>query len=415
MRPAPLASLAFAVAALAACGDGRVVLELQGDLPGTHVEVLLLEPEVHAKLQLHHGGAAGAEGSLEMVFYMAERSRTSISIGAAETDGFQLEIAGAGGPYVPLVALRAGEELVALGLHDPDSVFAARIGGVHTPAAVSPVSDVTIYPIALERVAKVLPAGAAPQPVRPGEVLTVPCKPNGAANGLAWRRGDGRQLRVLVARDGSDRLEPPDLDCDAHSPGKAGVRTDLGDQGDCDDTAFLIHAKAREQCSRIDEDCNAETALAEPRACASTCLSPVCLCGDEGPTQEVCPMPVSDPCKVRAMSTSTGLQVCDSAGPIRLAPCQGGCEVLIESVPAGLEAALADAPGRPGAGPGEWVEIPDGVAWLTVGAARPLAGPDHVIALRIKTAAGTSPPAAIVLQLLSLQCEVSPSVLDCPP
>ena len=77
-------------------------------------------------------------------------------------------------------AARAGDQLLALGLHDPESVFAAELGSEHAPAAVSPVGDVTIYPIQLEPVDRVLPLGAtSPQLVKPREVMIIPLIPAG--------------------------------------------------------------------------------------------------------------------------------------------------------------------------------------------------------------------------------------------
>ncbi len=184
----------------------------------------------------------------------------------------------------------------------------------------------TIFPIELEPVDAVLPAvqtTGAPPVVRPREVLPVACAGTGAPSGLVWRRADGAELRVLVPLEdasGAARLDPPDLDCDRHSPGKAGVvRTNAGDQRDCDDTAAFVHAGVREQCSKLDEDCNPLTTLS-PAMCTQVCpnMGLPCTCDDAGGSDS-CLVPVTaGECKVPSMASSVGRQPCDAEGPCSL-------------------------------------------------------------------------------------------------
>jgi hypothetical protein len=414
------------LAIVAACGgDSQIVLELTGSAPGAErLEVLILDPLVMAKRQLHNLESTTSD-RLETVFYMAERSRTTFELGGAAIDGLQLEIQGADGPYVPLVAARAGDRLLALGVYNPASIFAAELGREHAPAAVSPVGDVTIYSIELEPVDRAFsPATGAPQAVAPREVMAVPCGAGGAMSGFAWRRADLHQLRVVLSiptrpaeqgGTGKDLLDPPDLDCDEHTPGPAGVlRISVGDERDCDDTAPAIHGGARERCSSFDEDCNSLTTLS-PAPCEGACTAPACFCDDEVGAGEVrCPIQLGA-CTVPSISSGgEGLQPCESAGVVLLPPCQAGCEVLLEAVPEGLEIAISDDVADPGQGPGQWVPISDGKAWLEVKASVSFSTPDLFLAARFKTALGTSQPFVLGLKLLgSGQC-ADPSMLGCP-
>jgi hypothetical protein len=416
----------LSVLAAACGGDRQIVLELTGAVPGAErVEVLLLDPLVMAKRQVNNASEPNTLDRLETVFYMAERSRTTFELLGAATDGFQFEVQGGGGAYVPLVAARAGDKLLAMGIYDPAGIFAAELGREHAPAAVTSVGDVTIYPIELEPVDRSFAvAASAPQQVLPREVMTVPCGAGGEVSGLVWRRADQHQLRVVLAipsrpppgapgEAGKDLLDPPDLDCDQHSPGPAGVlRISVGDERDCDDTASAVAAGVRESCSTFDEDCNPLTTLS-PKTCADACASSVCFCDDAiSPDREVCAALLGT-CKLPSSSSGgSGLLPCASAGFVLLPPCQGGCEVLLESVPEGLEVAISDEMTDSGQGPGRWVPISDGKAWLSVKGSGPLPNSGQTLAVRFKTGAGTSPPFALALEPSASEC-TDPRLLTC--
>ena len=416
-------ALALALALAAACGgDKQIVLEVAGAAPGAdRVEVLLLEPMVLAKRQLDNRTEPTSAERLETVFYMAERSRTAIPLDGAPLHGLQFELQDTGGPYVPLVAARSGEQLLALGVYDPASIFAAQLGREHAPSAVSAVGDVTIFPIELEPVVRVFaPPDPTPQAVKPSEVMTVSCASSGGAlSGFAWRRADQKQLRVMTVlpRADEDRLQPPDLDCDEHSPGAGRVnRMVTGDELDCDDTAPTVHGAAREQCSRFDEDCNSVTTLS-PAECPQACPGPIsiCACDDASGEASGCVAPLyGEPCKVPSMSSGPGRTPCDSAGPLVLPLiCQGGCEVLLAWAPPGLEVKISDGEGQVGQGLGKWVPITDGKAFLSVEATRPFASALQVILARIKTGT-TIKNHAIPLTLVEAAACGAPSQLECP-
>jgi hypothetical protein len=388
MRSLALISL---VGAAACGGEPRVVLELTGAAQGAErVEVKLLQPIVLAKEQRHNDTPRNADGILETVFYMAERASTTIELGGGPTEGFQLEIREPGGPYVPLVIVRAADRVLAMGLHDPDSVFAAKLGEVHTPSVVKPVRDVTIYPIQLEPVTRVFSPVSTepPEPpvVRPGEVMLVRCGDDGSMiSGLVWRRADQRQLRVLApSRGGEDRLDPPDLDCDEHSPGRGAIpRHDPGDQRDCDDTAAAIHGGAREQCSEVDMDCNPGTTI-DRVECTGGCLSNTCVCVKGGPSQ-ICVESVKT-CEVPADSSGPELKPCDSAGTVKLTDCLApGCVVTLAMEPVGLEVFLAAAEGQMRHGVGEPITLTGDTVHLAVHATRSFSDPMLVdpIVLRV--------------------------------
>ena len=416
----------------AACGDHQIVLELAGAPPGaTHLDLVLLEPVVMAKEQRHNDPARLAEGTLEPVFYMEERSRTPIDLHGAPADGFQLEVRDAGGPFVPLVAAWSGtrggpdEQLLALGVYAPDSIAAAPLGRAHVPAAVAPVSDVTIFQIELELVDRAFALDAAagiPQLVRPREVLRVPCGATGAISGIAWRWADGHELRVLAQiptlSSGNGRLDPPDLDCDRHSPGRAQVqRTELGDQRDCDDTAFAVHGEARERCSKlIDEDCNSDTTLS-PTPCPQTCANSIlqiCECDDAG-ASALCTSPIAiTRCKVVSTSSGgTGRLPCESAGSITLADCVAGCEVLLEWAPEGLEVSISDDRGTTAYGLGKWAPLMDATAYLSIGGDRAFSDPNVDIIARVRVGALTA-DISIPLVLVEGACDPSPAPFACP-
>ncbi len=410
------------LALLAACGgDPQLVLELTGAVPrAERIEVLLLEPVVMAKQQLHNGAVTNTTDRLETVFYMAERSRTTIELDGAAIEGLRFELQGAGGPYVPLVGARAGDQLLALGLHDPASIFAAELGRDHVPAAVSPVGDVTIYPIELEPIDRVFALSATgPQLVKPREVMLVPCAADAAPGGLAWRRADQRQLRVATARPasgGEALLAPPDLDCDRHSPGAAGLARHVpGDELDCDDTAPFIHGGGRERCTPFDDDCDPQTTLA-PAPCMQQCPSPIQVCAcDSAGADNACIEPLfGDPCKLPSKSLSgPDREACDSAGPLVLPLlCQAGCEVMLAWTPPGLEVTISDEDGQVGRGLGAWAPIGDGKAFLTVKGTRPFSPPLEPILLRIK-AGTTITNHAIPLAPFDAPC-AEPSRLECP-
>jgi hypothetical protein len=427
-RASALGAAILAALGAACSGGHQVVIELAGVAPGAErLEVVLLEPVVLAKEQRHNMPLQNdADPTLETVFYMAERSRTRLELGGAGLDGFQLELRDTGGPFVPLVGVLGGaagtaeERLLALGVYDPASIAVAPLGREHTPSTVSPVGDVTIFPIQLEPVTAVLapaPASGAPPVVRPGEILPVACAGTGAPSGLVWRRADDTELRVLLPlgdASGAARLDPPDLDCDRHSPGKAGVvRTNAGDQRDCDDTAAFVHAGVREQCTKLDEDCNPLTTLSPatcPQACPSMGLP--CVCDEAGGT-ESCLQPVTaGECKVPSTSSSVGRQPCDAVGLIKLGPCAGGCEVLLAWAPPGLEVSISDVDGADGVGLGKWAPLADATAYLSVHASRAFTEPILYVIARIK-AGGAITNVGIPLQPAELACG-APTTFSCP-
>lgn len=352
----------LALAGLAACGSDRIVLELQGAAPGAkRVDVTLLEPAVLAKVQRRadRGGPVTANQA-ERVFYMAQRSTVGFTLDGAAIDGLQFEVADSGGAYVPLVVARDDQGVLAMGIYNPGSVFSAEVGSEFRPDAVEPVGDVTIYPIQLEPVKGLEASPAMPTPVMKGEVMVVRCKPNGPVSGAVWRRSDDKQLRLLLPLSDSpsavDRLDAPDLDCDDHSPGPVGLeaRSD-GDKLDCDDTAFVVHAKQAEACSTFDEDCNPATTFSQ-RPCTCGTTGGVCACEDPGINH--CPeLTDSQKCDVPSKASGPGRTPCESRGDLLALPgCALGCTVTLVSVPDGWDVRIG-----PDRGVGESFMLPSSV------------------------------------------------------
>jgi hypothetical protein len=263
-------------------------------------------------------------------------------------------------------------------------------------------------------------AAGAPQVVKAREVMTVPCSDGGEPGGFAWRRDDLRQLRVVTARGGAggkSLLEPPDLDCDRHSPGTAGVARHVpGDELDCDDTAPFVHGGARERCNAFDDDCDPRTTLALT-PCMQTCPGPLQICAcDSAGADNACVEPLfGEACKLPAKATSGGeREVCDSAGPLGLPlVCQGGCEVMLAWTPLGLDVTIADEAGQVGRGLGAWAPVADGKAFLTVKGTRSFSAPLAPILLRVK-ANGIITNHAVPLVLTDAPCVTEPSMLECP-
>ncbi|HWU88449.1 MAG TPA: putative metal-binding motif-containing protein [Kofleriaceae bacterium] len=330
------------LALLAACGSDRIVIELDGAVPGAkRVDVTLLEPVVLAKLQRSNDrNGPMPTNTPERVFYVAQRATVGFPLDGEAVDGLQFEIKDGGGPYVPLVAVRDDQGVLALGIYNPGSVSSAELGSEYVPDTVDPVGDVTVYPIQLEPAKGFEASADQPSGVARGEVMVVRCGPNGPVSGAVWRRADGKQLRLLLPLEDEasavDRLDAPDLDCDDHSPGPVGLAArGEGDRLDCDDTAFVVHAGAAERCSTFDEDCNPETTVSQV-ACQCALTGGVCACVDPG--LQSCPE-AAQSCTVPSQSSAMGRTPCDSRGQLALlAQCTTTpCVVTLASVPPGWD------------------------------------------------------------------------------
>jgi hypothetical protein len=285
------------------------------------------------------------------------------------------------------------------------------------------VRDVTIYPLQLEPASRVERA-AFPPVVPPGQLLPIHCANDGVMSGLVWRRDDPakRELRVVAAsptRPGKELLDPPDLDCDKHSPGRGAIpRRDAGDQRDCDDTAAAIHGDAREVCATpmIDEDCSPGRA---PMACSPgiTCPNDTCVCVDSGQQLEICAPPAAQACRLPAQESPGGLKPCTSTGNVRLAACAAGCAATLVVVPSGLEVTISDDEGQMRSGPGVPVQTADDTVHLAIQSTRAFMAevvPEPII-IRVDPMIGAPLGEAIQVRLAASPnaCE-STSQLTCP-
>ena len=411
---APMRSLTTVLVVLAACGSDRIVIELGGSVPGaTRVDVVLLEPVVLSKLQRRNDrNATTPTNTPERVFYVAQRSTVGFELEGEPVKGLQFEVEDSGGAYVPLVVVRDGQGVLAMGIYSPSSVFATVDGVEHRPDAVEPVGDVTIYPILLEPVNGLAANPEQPSGVARGEVMVVQCGRDDLVSGAVWRRADDKQLRLLLPLEPNkqsavDRLDAPDLDCDQHSPGPAGFEArGEGDRLDCDDTAFVVHAKATEQCSTFDEDCNPETTVSQV-ACQCAATGGVCACVDPG--LKTCPETThSQACNVPAETSGTGRTTCDSQGQLQpLAECAlSACVVTLASVPPGWDVRIGGDRGL-----NEPVDLPAG-GKLPI-AVRPTSVPSTnpaVALLNVKPSIGLAAIHAVKLQLVGDTCDAAPPI-----
>jgi hypothetical protein len=354
--PTALAWLAGAVALAAGCGgEPRILLELQGTFPAAkRVDVVLLEPVVAARVQRRNAlvPAQGLAGR-ETVYYLAQRAAVRFELaptsgGEDPVSGRRFEIRDGGAPYVPLVIVRdAAQAVIGMGVYSPGSIVTAPLGVDHIPDAVSAREDVTLYEIPIEAARGIGPARVGQVlGLAPGDVLPVLCRREDDAprGGLVWRRQDDSQLRFALPLDGGagaaeGGLAPPDLDCDEHSAGGIGLRSSLGDQRDCDDTTWFVHADASERCSLVDEDCDPSTQGVTACVDPVTCPAGLCACDGDRALAE-CARLDGLRCTLPADSGGSG-QLCQTSTAVVLpSDCEGACRVVLQREPQYVELKL---------------------------------------------------------------------------
>jgi len=356
------------IAVVAACGggDARILFTIHGDV-GTvaTLELIAAEPLAVEKLQRSNDPAA-ATNDPERVYYVAQRTHTSIAIGGS-VDGFQLQVAlGDDAPYLPIAIARdGGGQAIGMGVLSPGLVF-PPLGNVDPPKlwatdSVQYQADVTAYDLDLQPVTQ-LAASDAPTPVRIGDVLDVGC--DGAMSGLVWRVDEarldrrGRELRVLLPLGGEldarSRLEHgADMDCDSHtatariasrasrpaSSAAAGRRGSIedGDKLDCDDTSATTFAGAEEVCDGFDDDCDglrsAVIAAQDDPACAQACIG-TSACSDLGPDAKPVCAAACLACGVPQQldAANAGELACRAEAQLKPPGCDLGCVMTLIDV-----------------------------------------------------------------------------------
>ncbi len=282
----PMTRLACAAIALAACtGEGKqIVIELDGDVTATNVELVFVDPHVSIKRN-QRINEVPLDPRTEPTFYVVQRSRLDLVVGqtAQPVDGLELQVVGAEG-LLPVAIARAEQgQIVGMGVLDPPAVFFDRGDNADNFATrLEEIADVTRYTIEVEPVGELpsLDASDAPVSIGSGHIRQVQCRfenDTPAISGLVWRAEAGPQLRIALPIDGSDdalfRVEGTgyDLDCDMHTPAERGIAK--GDEKDCDDTSRLVNGESplREQCDAVDNDCDPSTmgAIVMADGCAS--------------------------------------------------------------------------------------------------------------------------------------------------
>lgn len=311
--------LLIGLAATAACGNDRALLELTGDFPelemARDVEVILLEPRAVVAAQR----TTDDERVLEPVPYLAQRSSVLVPLDGDSVAGLRLEIQHDGGAYVPLVIVRdnAGSPL-AMGIYDRKGLLAMEVGD-RALDGIRPVSDVSIYPIELELV------GAEEQ------LIPIDCMDRRA--GFVWRIDATDQFRIVLPSPAQmNPLDAPDLDCDQHAAGEP----------DCDDLTAALNTGEQEQCGDgRDNDCNLATKLGIVDSCFCTPpLSTTCICRDGGrPGPSECAA-AQFACQVPAVLTGGQQRPCASSAEVTVSGCDDGCTIVLERAPKGWGARL---------------------------------------------------------------------------
>jgi hypothetical protein len=255
------------------------------------------------------------------------------------------------------------------------------------------------------------------------EVLVVRCGLGGAVSGAVWRRGDDKQLRVLVPLDGNggsavDRLDAPDLDCDMHSAGPAGIEArGAGDERDCDDTAFVVHGGAVERCSptTFDEDCDLETtvsAASSTEGCQCAISGNICACVDG--SQPKCPSGFQT-CTFPTKTSGAARTPCDSRGDLVALPdCTNGCTATLTWVPPGWDVRIGGDHGI-----NEPVPVPaPGVLPMAIRATDvPIAisGVGPPLAVLLSVMKGINPPTIVGVKLVPGGETCTNTAISCTP
>ncbi|MGE0869370.1 MAG: putative metal-binding motif-containing protein [Kofleriaceae bacterium] len=329
---------------LAACSDGRVMLELHGDVSGvTEVGVVLAVPDV----QLRNQRTNEAPGDKELVAYVAQAAEVLMypHDPAEPIDGFRVQLEATDQQsYIPIVVAFVGDERKAVGVHRPDKLFAEDVSAA--AIAFGSSNEVRVYGVDLEPVTAIA-AQATPVHVPPGGVMEVRCA-DGEVSGAAWRMQSGQQLRILTGSSAAD-LHGADLDCDDSTAGIDGQSRDLGDQNDCDDTLASAHGGAAPTCNGYDDDCDFRPDIAETSSCMIMCSNTMAtgVCDDlidDDDDLGRCPNSKCHTCDVATVKDLVDLDhmhVCGGITTLQFDECAAGdCVLTLVSATPGFNAKL---------------------------------------------------------------------------
>ncbi|MGE0548950.1 MAG: putative metal-binding motif-containing protein [Kofleriaceae bacterium] len=331
------------VVALAGCGEGRVVLELHGDVAGvTELGVVLAAPDV----QIRNQRTNAAPGDKELVAYVAQAAEVLMypHDPADPIDGFRIQLEASGGDqaFIPIVVAFVGDEQKAIGVHQPEKLFAEDIGAAAIGFGDS--NEVRIYGLDLEPVTAIA-AADGPVHIPPGGVMEVRCA-DGELSGAAWRNlKTQQQLRILTGSSAAD-LHGADLDCDDSTAGIDGLSRGLGDLNDCDDTLASSHGGATTTCNGVDDDCDFRPDLAESSECMITCANTVAVgaCDDSVDEINRCPNAKCHACTVatvKDVGDPTQMHVCTGITTLQFNECANGdCVLTLVSATPGFNAKL---------------------------------------------------------------------------
>lgn len=238
---------------VAACGgsdDGALLTIHAPDGPGaaTRLEIILASADAATITTIDGQRSMPGALAVESARYYRQRATGGEVAAIAMLDGFVIriepELAVSDDPaLIPFLVAYNGDAIVGIG-----SVLDAT--GEPAPVEILP-GHVSKY------VVELVPMSPAPDAIGPGQHLEVAC--GSWRSGIAWRPGDGTQLRLLLpdldadptATDASARSL--DLDCDAHDAPDA----------DCDDLRAKYHAGPQDACDGEDTNCDGQRLLVQ--------------------------------------------------------------------------------------------------------------------------------------------------------
>jgi hypothetical protein len=243
----------WALLVVAACGgsdDGALLTIHAPDGPGaaTRLEIILASADATTITTID--GQRMMPGALaeESARYYRQRAKGGEVAAVATLDGFVIriepELAVADDPMlIPFLVAYDDDTIIGIG-----AVLDAR--GEPGPVEILP-GRVSKY------VVELVPMTPATGAIESGQHLEVACET--WRSGIAWRPGDGTQLRLLLPDLAADpsatdaRTRPLDLDCDAHDAPDA----------DCDDLRANYHAGPQDACDGEDTNCDGQRLLVQ--------------------------------------------------------------------------------------------------------------------------------------------------------
>lgn len=276
--------LALLVAGCGGSDDGALLTihAPEGPVAATRLEIILASAEADTITTIDGQRAMPGALAEESARYYRQRAKGGEIRAVPVLDNFVIriepELAVADDPaLIPFLVAYDGDAIVGIG--------AVLADGEPGPVEIVP-GRISKYDVDL------VPTSAAADAIGPRQHLEVAC--GSWRSGIAWRFGDGTQLRLLLPDLAADpgatdaRERSLDLDCDAHDAPAA----------DCDDLRARYHAGTEDACDGEDTNCDGQRLIVQTCPLAGGVCAPgptdgVQLCDDTtGETIGIC---VGDP------------------------------------------------------------------------------------------------------------------------